>query len=109
MADGVDKRVWEPRPVRKSVGAQSSWGVRFETDEEALTFVRKLSAEVGGRLHAQGLRGQHLTLKLWRAMDGAPEAARKGTMVMDCAITSLAPSHYPRPQRMAVSGARRIP
>ena len=80
FAAGADSRKWEPRPERKSMGAQSSWGVRFHTLVEAETFVRKLSAEVAERLARQGLRGSQLTLKLWRAMEGAPDSARKGFM-----------------------------
>eukprot|EP00959_Pyramimonas_sp_CCMP1952_P103724 2169071-Pyramimonas_sp.AAC.2 len=37
---------WEPRPARKSVGAQITWGVRFETNEEADRFMTDLSKEV---------------------------------------------------------------
>ena len=76
----ADKRPWEPRPVRKSIGAQSSWGVRFETAAEAATFARKLCDEVGSRLGSQGKRGAQLTLKLWRAMEGADGGPRKGSM-----------------------------
>ena len=80
FAAGTDTRKWEPRPERKSMGAQSSWGVRFNTQPEAESFVQKLSAEVADRLTKQRLRGSQLTLKVWRAMEGAPAAARKGTM-----------------------------
>ena len=79
FAAGKDPRPWEPRPVRKSVGAQSSWGVRFATAEDAHTFAQKLSEEVATRLKSQGLRGSHLTLKIWRAVEGAPPW-RKGSM-----------------------------
>ena len=80
FADGVDKREWEPRPPRKSVGAQSSWGVRFATDAEAHKFVDALCGEVSKRLSAQGLRGAQITLKVWRAMEGAPSWMQKGSM-----------------------------
>jgi nucleotidyltransferase/DNA polymerase involved in DNA repair len=80
FAAGEDVRPWEPRPERKSVGAQSSWGVRFQTALEATTFVEKLSQEVGARLIAQGLRGVTVTLKVWRAVQGAPAWAQKGSM-----------------------------
>ena len=80
LADAIDHRPWEPRPARKSIGAQSSWGVRFHTDAEAAQFARTLSAEVASRLTKQSLRGRQVQLKLWRAMEGAPTTARKGSM-----------------------------
>lgn len=42
---GVDTRPWDPRPPRKSIGAQASWGVRFDTAAEANTFTSKLATE----------------------------------------------------------------
>ena len=80
FANGTDERPWDPNPQRKSIGAQSSWGVRFNTMEEALKFTRKLALEVGQRLKAQGLRGSMVVMKVWRAIEGAPEWARKGSM-----------------------------
>ena len=66
-ADAIDRRPWEGgQPARKSIGAQSSWGVRFLTAAEAEAFARRLCDEVASRLNAQGLRGKHLTIKLWR-------------------------------------------
>ena len=80
-ADATDNRQWEARPTRKSIGAQSSWGVRFATAEEAGSFGRQLGEEVATRLAAHGYRGKHLTLKLWRAMEGAETSGpRKGSM-----------------------------
>ena len=80
-ADATDNRQWEARPTRKSIGAQSSWGVRFATAEEAGSFGRQLGEEVATRLAAHGYRGKHLTLKLWRAMEGAETSGpRQGSM-----------------------------
>ena len=62
------------------MGAQSSWGVRFATDAEAHKFVDALCGEVSKRLSAQGLRGAQITLKVWRAMEGAPSWMQKGSM-----------------------------
>ena len=45
-----------PRPERKSVGAQASWGVRFESDEGAEVLPRPCAA--GGRTDAAGRRRQ---------------------------------------------------
>jgi DNA repair protein REV1 len=79
-ADGKDPRPWEPRPPRKTIGAQSSWGVRFEAAAEADRFAVKLAAEVGGRLVSLGCRGRLLTLKVWRAQKHADPARSKGSM-----------------------------
>ena len=45
FARGSDRRPWQA-PVRRSVGAQASWGVRFNRPEEVEHFVRQLCAEV---------------------------------------------------------------
>jgi DNA repair protein REV1 len=80
FACGRDDRAWESRPVRKSVGAQASWGVRFALASEAEHFIHQLAAEVSSRLIAGKLRGRSVTLKIWRAMAGAPPSAAKGEM-----------------------------
>mmetsp|Transcript_3086 Transcript_3086/g.9736 ORF Transcript_3086/g.9736 Transcript_3086/m.9736 type:complete len:454 (+) Transcript_3086:163-1524(+) len=80
FACGRDDRPWESRPVRKSVGAQASWGVRFALASEAEHFVHQLAGEVASRLAAGKLRGRSVTLKVWRAMAGVPAWAVKGEM-----------------------------
>ncbi|GAB5372640.1 hypothetical protein AAMO2058_001682400 [Amorphochlora amoebiformis] len=77
-AKGIDLRIWDARPLRKSVGAQLSWGVRFEEGEEVLVFLRKLSNEVSTRMKRYGVRGRNVSLKLWRAVKNAPNNMRKG-------------------------------
>ena len=80
LAIGEDTRPWEPRPARKSLGAQASWGVRFDTTEKAATFARNLAAEVESKMRGQGLRCRSISLKLWRAGRGAPPGTSKGSM-----------------------------
>jgi len=77
-ARGIDKRKWERRPTRKSVGAQLSWGVRFQTHEEVAVFLRKLSSEVANRMQRYGVKGRSISFKLWRAVKNAPDSWRKG-------------------------------
>ena len=78
-ARGGDPRPWEPRPERKSVGAQASWGVRFESDEGAEKFCRDLARQVAERMRqGAAVKGRSLTLKLWRAMRDAPAGMSKG-------------------------------
>mmetsp|Transcript_27954 Transcript_27954/g.52913 ORF Transcript_27954/g.52913 Transcript_27954/m.52913 type:complete len:544 (+) Transcript_27954:1-1632(+) len=75
---GIDSRKWEPRPSRKSVGAQVTWGVRFETNEEAAKFITDLAGEVSSRMQALKVQGRSISLKVLRAVLNAPEGARKG-------------------------------
>ena len=79
-ARGVDDRAWEARPPRKSVGAQVTWGVRFQEASEAVAFVEKLAGEVSGRARRLRVRGRTLTLKLLRAVANAPERLMKGSV-----------------------------
>ena len=79
-ARGVDDRAWEARPPRKSVGAQVTWGVRFQEASEAVAFVEKLAGEVSDRARRLRVRGRTLTLKLLRAVANAPERLMKGSV-----------------------------
>ena len=42
-AHGVDPRPVEPPKARKSVGAEVNWGIRFQSPQEALTFLDGLA------------------------------------------------------------------
>ena len=77
-ARGIDRRAWEARPPRKSVGAQVTWGVRFEAPAEAVAFVEKLAGEVATRASAVGAKGRTVTLKLLRAVADQPAGSAKG-------------------------------
>ncbi|KAJ3398198.1 deoxycytidyl transferase [Chytriomyces hyalinus] len=69
---GIDNRPLENKS-RQTVGAEVNWGVRFQTTEEAQTFIRELSAEVCTRLDKSGVQGKHITLKLKKKLyDGEP-------------------------------------
>ena len=77
MAAGVDVKPWAPRPPRRSVSTQVSWGVRMQSHAEVVTFVDKLARETAARLRP-GASGQNVTLKVWRAVQNQPEHMRKG-------------------------------
>lgn len=79
-AKGVDRRPWEARPPRRSVGAQVTWGVRFVEAGEAVAFVGKLAAEVSERMRRLKTKGRTLTLKILRAVANAPEKYMKGSI-----------------------------
>ena len=78
FAHGIDNRKWDPRPVRKSISAQISWGVRLSSNTEACDFIRRLSSQVSNRLkrtgHAKG--GRRVGLKVWIAK---PDAATRSS------------------------------
>jgi len=71
-ARGIDKRPWQPRPPRRSVGAQVSWGVRFKDEEEVYVFLTKLCNELVSRMERYDVKGRSVNLKLWRAVHNAP-------------------------------------
>lgn len=62
--------------MRRSVGAEVNWGVRFESEGDAAKFLQTVAEEVAGRLREAGLRGRTLTLKIKRRKAGAPEASK---------------------------------
>ena len=79
-AKGVDRRAWEARPPRRSVGAQVTWGVRFVEAAEAVAFVEKLAVEVSERMRRLKTKGKTLTLKVLRAVANAPDRYMKGSI-----------------------------
>ncbi len=53
--------------ARKSVGAEVNWGVRFDSDTDARSFLRELCGEVEQRLQqgqGGGAKGRTLTVKV---------------------------------------------
>lgn len=76
MANGEDRRPWDPRPPRKSVSAQCSWGMRCDDDDQASALVERLAREVCDR-SKKLLKPQSIlkacVLKVWRAKDVADE------------------------------------
>jgi hypothetical protein len=77
-ARGIDARKWEARPVRKSVGAQVTWGVRFDNEAQVMRFVEQLAEEVAARLVASNVKARAVQVLLLRAVRNAPDSARKG-------------------------------
>ena len=43
FAGGADTREWEERATRKTIGAQASWGVRFDTEAQVTISANYLS------------------------------------------------------------------
>lgn len=58
---------------RKSVGAEINWGIRFESERDAETFLRNLSQHVYDRLQELKMKGKNITLKIKKKRQGAGE------------------------------------
>ena len=92
FARGSDRRPWEPQAVRRSVGAQASWGVRFNRPEEVEHFVRQLCAEVDTQALALALaRPLTLTLTLTLALALTPTLTLTLTVTLTRALTLTLP------------------
>lgn len=72
QARGIDKRPLNFDHERKSVSADVNYGIRFNTQKEALNFLESLSTEVHTRLTETGMRARCLTLKLLVRAKDAP-------------------------------------
>jgi DNA repair protein REV1 len=68
-AQGLDESAVELPGERDSIGAECSWGVRFQTRAEADAFLDGLAQEVASRLREDGRAGRTLTLKAKRSRD----------------------------------------
>ena len=53
------------------------YGIRFETNDQAETFVMTLGAEVAKRLSGIGKKGRQLTMKIMTRNPNAPVEAAK--------------------------------
>lgn len=74
---GIDERLVKSDHLRKSVSAEVNYGIRFQKEEEATEFFKRLSAEVSTRLKEVNMRGRNITLKIMiRAKDAPAEAAK---------------------------------
>lgn len=76
FAQGRDSRPVEPFKLRKSVGAEVNYGLRFATQDDAWRVLDDLAGEVQERLRRAGVKGRTVTLKLKRKKPGAVEPAK---------------------------------
>lgn len=77
MCRGVDNSKLNLEHIRKSVSAEVNYGIRFESNEEAVDFLKKLSVEVADRLRKANARGRSITLKLLIRAKEAPKESAK--------------------------------
>ncbi|KAK0200352.1 hypothetical protein DFS33DRAFT_1387562 [Desarmillaria ectypa] len=69
---GVDDRKLESDKARKSVSCEINYGIRFENNEQAATFIHQMAVEVTKRLNDAKLLGRSITLKLMKRDPHAP-------------------------------------
>lgn len=74
---GIDDRKLESDKPRKSVSCDINYGVRFENNEQAETFIYQMAEEVARRLNNISMRGRSLTLKIMKRDPSAPKEAPK--------------------------------
>ncbi|ORY06463.1 DNA repair protein [Basidiobolus meristosporus CBS 931.73] len=64
---GIDHRELQTDiHLRKSIGTNVSWGIRFETEEQVLEFLEKMSEEVSKRMKNAGVRGKNISLRIYQ-------------------------------------------
>eukprot|EP00842_Homolaphlyctis_polyrhiza_P001440 jgi/Hompol1/2297/HPOL_005932-RA len=61
-SQGIDSSVLESKP-RQSVGAEVTWGIRFQTWEQIISFMNEFCDEVMSRLMRVSVQARHLTVK----------------------------------------------
>ncbi|KAI0085956.1 hypothetical protein BDY19DRAFT_996383 [Irpex rosettiformis] len=74
---GIDDRKLESDKPRRSVSCDINYGIRFENNEQAETFIYQLSEEVARRLQSISMGGRSLTLKIMKRDPSAPVEAPK--------------------------------
>ncbi|XP_053995237.1 DNA repair protein REV1 [Hylaeus anthracinus] len=77
MCRGIDNSKLNLEHIRKSVSAEVNYGIRFENNQDAISFLKKLSAEVCNRLEKANARGRCITLKLLVRAKEAPKETAK--------------------------------
>ncbi|KAH9948124.1 DNA repair protein [Amylocystis lapponica] len=74
---GIDDHQLESDKPRKSVSCDINYGIRFENNTQAETFVYQMAEEVAKRLDDIDMRGRSLTLKIMKRDPSAPVEAPK--------------------------------
>ncbi|KAJ7700870.1 hypothetical protein B0H17DRAFT_1046884 [Mycena rosella] len=74
---GIDDTELRSDKQRKSVSAEISYGIRFNSRETAEVFVRDMAETVSQRLNELKMRGRSITLKIMKRAPSAPVEAPK--------------------------------
>ena len=72
FARGIDRTEVGAQVERKSVSAEVNWGIRFENQAQADTFVNSLCGELHNRLQEQRVKAKQLTVKIMRRAADTP-------------------------------------
>lgn len=62
FARGEDPRILQNKHVRRSIGTQISWGIRFTNVEQVRKFIGDLAIEVTERMAIEKLQGKKICL-----------------------------------------------
>ncbi|PJF17322.1 hypothetical protein PSACC_02828, partial [Paramicrosporidium saccamoebae] len=76
-ARGIDNRLISESKPRQSVGADITWGVRFETRDQLYDFVNRLSVHVFSKLEVARLVSYKVQFRLLRRTPGAGEPIKR--------------------------------
>ncbi|KAL2916549.1 deoxycytidyl transferase [Polyrhizophydium stewartii] len=72
FAQGIDARSLENKE-RQSIGAEVTWGIRFQTQNQVAAFMDDFCQEIYGRAVRAGVRGKHITVKAKKRLyEGEP-------------------------------------
>ncbi|OBZ75554.1 DNA repair protein rev1 [Grifola frondosa] len=74
---GIDDRKLESDKPRKSVSCDINYGIRFENNDQAESFIYQMGEEVSRRLCSIDMKGRSLTLKILKRDPSAPVEAPK--------------------------------
>ena len=72
FARGIDRTEVGAQVERKSVSTEVNWGIRFENQAQADTFVENLSGELHNRLQEQRVKAKQLTVKIMKRAADTP-------------------------------------
>lgn len=73
---GIDNRKLNYDKNPQSIGAQVTWGIRFNNENDVNDFLKKLCNEVCERLKENDVLGKCITLNLKQKSQNAPEATK---------------------------------
>ncbi|CAN8066445.1 unnamed protein product [Agarophyton chilense] len=90
LARAVDRRLVQPLKPRKSIGAEASWGIRFDQDEDKKLkkFITDMASEVVSRVVNAGANGSKMVIKVYRKKPNSSMVGYKFLGHGPCTIVS---------------------
>uniref|UniRef100_A0A914W2G8 DNA repair protein REV1 n=1 Tax=Plectus sambesii TaxID=2011161 RepID=A0A914W2G8_9BILA len=77
LCRGIDNSTIKDTTERKSVSCDINYGIRLQSDAEAVEFLKNLAVEVTKKLDEINMAGRMMTMKLMTRQADAPEKAQK--------------------------------